>query len=57
MQKEGRIVREDVCPRRILAFLVLGDDHCVGIVTDVDDVVEVIVGVVVGFSGFFLVAL
>ena len=34
----------------------LGDDHSASIATNVDDVVEVVVGVVIGLSGFFLVA-
>ena len=38
----------------ILAFLVLGDDDGVDVSLDVDDVAEIIVGVVVGLSNIFL---
>ena len=38
----------------LLAFLALGDDDGAGVSPDVDDVVEIIVGVIVGLSNIFL---
>ena len=38
----------------LLAFLVLGDDDGADVSLDVDDVAEIIVGVVVGLSNIFL---
>ena len=40
-----------------LTFLPLGDDNGAGVATNVDDVTKVVIGVVVGFSSFFLVSL
>ena len=38
----------------LLAFLALGDDDGAGISPDVDDIAEIIVGVVMRFSNIFL---
>jgi hypothetical protein len=38
----------------LLAFFVLGDDDGAGILPDIDDVVEVVVGVVAGISNILL---
>ena len=38
----------------LLAFLALGDDDGAGVSPDVDDVAEIIVGVIVGLSNIFL---